>query len=92
MEEIRIVIIHGGRKHQDSKLILEYLDEHPVIGMTLLCVGTEEIKNNLLNNENGINIKSIPSIVISNNLKGSEVYHGSIKNIEKIVSELHSIE
>ena len=88
---LELVLIHGGYKHRESKIILEYMDNKNIEGITRICVSSEKIKNMILNNKKGLKVKYIPSIIIKKGNEKPEIFKGSKEMIRDILDELSNL-
>ena len=86
-----IVLLHGGIKHTKSKILLEYLEENQINGLTKICVGNKKTKDRILNNKYDLKIKEFPCIIIKKEGYDTSFYPGTIKNIKTLVNQLRNI-
>ena len=91
MNKIAFILLHGGENHSKSKYICKYLDDQNIPGITKICVGSNEIKQRILNNNKDITIKYIPSIIIYKGEDDIKVYEGTISNLRPILNQLREI-
>lgn len=91
MSEMIILLLHGGRDHIPSKIILDYLDGKNVNGLSLIYIGNDTTKKRILNNQYDIKIESLPSIVIKKDDNPPIIYEADLENTQKIVHKLLNI-
>ena len=78
-----IILIHGGVDHPESKRILDILDKEKVTQVTRIQVKSQSTKQWLTHNERGVDIKSIPSFLITRGTS-TIVHHGD--KIDQIIA------
>lgn len=89
METIMIVLLHGGRQHEPSNKILEYIEQKNIEGITPICIVDEQMKR-IIENHKNIKITEIPSLIIYRDKNVSEVYPGTKENVRYILKQLKS--
>ncbi len=88
---LELVLIHGGYKHRPSRIILEYMDNKKIEGITRICVGSNKTKNMILNNQNGLKVEYIPSIIIKKGNEEAEINKATKEFIRDILDELYNL-
>lgn len=93
MEEPNMIILllHGGKDHIPSQIILDFLENKKIHGLSKIYVGSNKTKNRILNNKYNIEIKHFPCIVIKKDDYPPEIYPATIKSLKTLARKLNNI-
>ena len=91
MPRVAIILLHRGKGHTKSRLILERIEKSGVSGITEIHVKSDKCMKWLMNNDQNIEINTFPSFLVAQEGKRTESHSGDdVDIIISMVNELNS--
>jgi len=91
MPRVAIILLHQGRNHTKSRLILERIEKSGVFGISEIYVKSVKFMKWLMNNDQKLEINTFPSFLVAQEGKRTESYPGNdVDIIISMVNELNS--
>ena len=91
MPRVAFILLHRGRNDRESRVVLEKIEESGISGITEIHVRSDKTKDWLMHNSKNVEVKSLPSFLVAQEGKKTEIYRGSEYNtIFEMLRELTS--